>query len=111
MVDPIHHYHRRKRIYKRHEPYPSSDKYKRFMDKMIYAIGIIGPLATIPQAWKIWTEKNASGLFLYSWIVFCIVNVTWLFYGILHREKPIIITYIGWLIVNIFVVMGIILYG
>ena len=111
MVDPLHHYHRRKRIYKKHEPYPSRNKWINFMDKTIYFVGIIGPLATIPQALKIWVDRGAAGLYLYSWIIFVLVNIAWLFYGILHREKPIVVTYLGWLLVNISVVIGIIIYG
>jgi len=55
----LHHYHKRKR-----EKFPVSHKWKRFMDKAIYGVGIFGPLMTLPQIGKIWIEKNASGVSL-----------------------------------------------
>ncbi len=59
----LHHFHARKRIHKRHEPYPHPDRLKKFMDKAIYFIGAFGPIMAIPQLVKIWVEKNAAGVY------------------------------------------------
>jgi len=48
MTEGLHHFHRRKRIYQKHEPYPHPDKWKRFMDHAIYCVGVFGPIMTIP---------------------------------------------------------------
>ncbi len=106
-----HHLHTRKRIYKNLEPYPNPNKWKRLMDKLIYAAGIIGPLTIIPQLIKVWFEKNASGVSIISWIAFLIGACFWLVYGIMHKEKPIIFTYLIWIIFQAFLILGIILYG
>ena len=107
----FHHAHIRKRIYQKHEPYPHPDAWKRFMDRAIYAVGIFGPLMTIPQIYKIWVHKTATGVSLISWSAYVVVALFWLIYGIMHKERPIIMTYICWLIFDLMIVAGVLLYG
>lgn len=110
MVEPIHHYHRRKRIHVKHEPYPHPHKFKRFLDKIIYIVGVVGPILTIPQITKIWTEQDASNVSLTSWSGYLCLSFIWLTYGIAHKEKPIIFTFIANIIVQSVVVTSIIIY-
>jgi len=107
----LHHFHKRKRIYEKHEPYPHPDRSKRIMDKLIYLAGIVGPLLVVPQLYKIWIEKNAAGVSVISWSAFVATAVFWLIYGIMHKAKPIIFTYTIWIILELFVVVGTIIYG
>ncbi|MBU1199566.1 MAG: hypothetical protein KKF46_02855 [Nanoarchaeota archaeon] len=81
------------------------------MDKAIFVVGIIGPLMTIPQVLKIWVAKNATSISLISWIVYTIQAVFWLIYGILHKEKPIIYAYVCWIVLDVLIVIGTIIYG
>lgn len=111
MVEPLHHAHRRKRIHQKHEPYPHPHKWKRFLDRIIYVVGVAGPIVTIPQITKIWIEKNATGVSLTAWTGYTIFAVIWLLYGIAHKEKPIIITYSAVIIANTFVTIGTFIYG
>ena len=75
------------------------------------AIAIIGPLATLPQIFQIFIEKNVSGVSLVSWSMFMLIAIPWLIYGVVHKEKPIIIAYTINFIVNAFVVTGILIYS
>jgi len=106
----LHHYHVRKRIHKKHEEYPHPDPWKRIMDRAIYPIGALGPLLTIPQLLTVWIHKDTSGLSLVTWVSWVVIAFFWLAYGITHREWPIIMTYIGWIAVELGVVIGILLY-
>ena len=81
------------------------------MDKVIYAVGIFGPVMTIPQIFTIWVEKNASGVSVVSWTAYLVAAFFWLAYGIMHKEKPIIMTYILWIILEAMVVIGALIYG
>ncbi len=107
----LHHYHIRKRIHQKHEVYPSPKKSIRFMDKAVYIVGIIGPLMTIPQLMKIWIEQNVSGISILSWGTYLFTALFWLVYGIIHKEKPLIFMYSLWVLVEIFVVIGIAIYA
>ena len=109
-ISAIHHYHKRKRVHKKLEKYPHPDKFKRIIDKIIYIAAFAGPIMTIPQVIGIWVGKNSSGVSVISWISYAILSSIWLIYGIVHKEKPIIISSIIWIILDIFIVVGVILY-
>jgi len=107
MVDGLHHFHKRKRMQQGAHP----DRLKDFIDRIIYVVGIAGPIMTIPQLWKIWVEKNAAGVSVLSWAGYLIAAVFWLIYGIVHKEKPIIVTYVLWILLEAMIVLGTVIYG
>lgn len=111
MTHPIHHMHIRKRMHQNLEQYPHPNKMKRMLDKSIYAIGVVGPIMTIPQIINVWIEKETSGISLLSWSTYTILALIWLFYGYVHKEKPIIIAHIFSFLVNFAVVFGAFLYA
>ncbi len=110
-TEGLHHHHVRKRIHQKHEPYPHPHKWKRFIDRAIYVVGLFGPIMTIPQLSKIWIEKNASGVSAISWAAYLVVAIFWVIYGVAHKEKPIIVISSVWIILELLIVMGILLYG
>ncbi len=110
MFNGLPHFHFRKRTKKKKIHKHSKHKLKKFMDKAIYFVAFFGPLMTIPQVMKIWVEKNASGISLISWGSYLIAATFWLTYGIIHKEKPIIVTYTLWIILHTLVITGTISY-
>ncbi|MBT4350941.1 hypothetical protein HN865_04685 [Candidatus Woesearchaeota archaeon] len=111
MHEGLHHIEKRKRTEGQHEPYPSKDKLKNIIDKSIYITGLFGLVMTIPQILKIYVEQNASGISILSWIAYLFMSSSWIAYGIVHKEKPIVFTYAGWVIMKILIIIGVILYG
>ena len=120
MASGFHHFHKRQRKKelkatpkKVKSPFetPSKTKLRGFMDTIIYAVAILGPLIAIPQVLKIWSLKEASGVSLVTWVGYLAGGFFWLTYGILHKEKPIIITNALWIFVQVFIIVGIIMYG
>ena len=111
MPNPLHHLHLRKRAHIKNQPYPHPDNFKRFMDHSIYLIGILAPLMGGTQALKIWTEKTADGIAIQFFAFNVFANIFWLTYGVLHKEKPIIMMYSLWLVVNISIVTGTVIYS
>ncbi len=107
----LHHQQTRKGLHKNLETYPHKDKQKNMVDKFVYIAGILTPFATIPQVLNIWINKSATDVSIFTWMPYLIFAAIWLWYGILHKEKPIIVLNLGLVIVNIFVVLGIIMYG
>lgn len=110
MLDGLHHQSIRERIYKKLEPFPHPDTLKRVLDRLIFVIGFLSPLFTLPQVWEIWVYKNADGVSPVTWGALFIFAFFWLFYGIIHKEKPIIFMYTLWIIFNGLVALGAILY-
>lgn len=107
----LHHFHRRKRIYRKHEAYPSRNKWKRLMDRLILVVGILGPIMTLPQLLKIFAEKDASGISVITFSSYLILDFFWLTYGIMHKEKPIIMTFVAWIMLNILIISGVLIYA
>jgi len=107
----LHHYHLRKRIHQKHEPYPHPNKFKRFYDKFIYLVVIIAPITNIPQLLRVWIEKDASGVSSLSWFLFSGISITWLVYGILHKDKHILLMNAALMIIQALIAIGAIVYG
>lgn len=107
----LHHRQRRKRIHQKHEEWPHPDRFKRWMDRLIYAMGVAVPVFTIPQALEIWVNRSAVGVSYITWVVYLVNSIIWTVYGIAHREKPIVFTFAFIAVLNIVIVSGIILFG
>lgn len=107
----MHHAHKRKRIHVKKEKFPHPDKYKRLMDDAIYFVSLFGLLMTIPQLSLIWIQKNAEGVSVFSWSAYTITAIFWLMYGVMHKEKPIIITNSMWIVLDVLIVLGAVIYG
>lgn len=101
----VEHYHRGRKGKQ------ESGEAQKLMDKLIYVVIIFGPLFTIPQIYQIFSSQDASGVSLVSWGAYCVGASFWLGYGILHREKPIILTNILLIFMNLFVLLGAFIYG
>jgi len=107
----VHHIHQRKRIHEKFEEYPHPNPKIRFLDDLLLAVVVIGPLTNLPQVFQIFYSKNAAGVSLISFSFFAFFNTFWIAYGLVHREKPIIIASFLWFATNLMVVAGIIMYG
>jgi len=83
----------------------------KFLDKLVLIIALIWPVFELPQLIKIFAEKTAAGVSLMTWSFFVIFSIPWLIYGIVHKEKPIIILYLLWIIIDSSIVVGILLYS
>jgi uncharacterized protein with PQ loop repeat len=101
-----HKYERRQGVKKQ----PKS-RYTVFLDKLTFAVGIIGPFTVLPQIYSIFSMQSAKGVSLTTWLLIFIVTFPWILYGIAHKEKSIIISFILWEVVNLAVVVGVLLYG
>lgn len=111
MTSGLHHFHVRKRIHLKHEKYPHHNKFIRFMDRFIYFVAISGPLVSIPQAFHIWYYKTSANVSYWTWLGFLFGAIFWLIYGIIHKERPIILANVLWIIIDIVILLGAIIYG
>jgi MtN3 and saliva related transmembrane protein len=81
-----------------------------FLDKMTFIVGVIGPFTVLPQIYTIFSTHSANGVSLATWALIFIVTFPWILYGIAHKEKSIIVSFILWEAVNLAVVIGVLLY-
>ena len=82
-----------------------------FYDKFMIVVSVLVPLSNLPQLFKIWNEKNAAGVSSLSWVLFAIFSLTWLWYGIIHKSKPIIIMHSFLFLIQVAIAVGSFIYS
>ena len=83
----------------------------KFIERVTILAGIIGPITVIPQIFEIYLTKNATGVSAFSWLAFALLDIPFLLYGLIHKDKPIVFTYSFWLIANFTVACGALIYS
>jgi uncharacterized protein with PQ loop repeat len=111
MTSGLHHLSKRKRQkFQSIFGYPSEKKWKKKLDNMLLIFAIAGPLFSLPQIIQIYSTQHAGDISTITWAAWSVMNLGWIFYGVVHKEKPIILAYTLWLVTNIMMVVGSILY-
>ena len=60
-------------------------------------------LAFFPQAVKVWKTKSTKDISLYMFVIFTIGVVSWLIYGIIISDLPIVLANAVTLILSLFI--------
>lgn len=81
------------------------------VDRLTYAAAIIEPIITLPQAIQIFRTGNAEGVSILSWLGYELLQIIWLWYGVVHKDRVIILYSILYAFVQAAVIIGAILYG
>lgn len=77
------------------------------IDRVVSVVAFIGPLTSVPQIVEIWlVDRNAQGVSLMTWLGFMLMAAVWLIYGIVHKQRPIIISNALWIVAQGLVVLG-----
>lgn len=100
------HKHERGLPHRQHKP----TAYLIFLDKLTFVAGIVGPFTVLPQIYTIFSTHSANGVSLATWSLIFIVTFPWVFYGIAHHDKSIIVSFTLWEVVNLTVVAGVLMY-
>ncbi len=104
------HIQARRQLFKNLQPFPSAQGLRRFFDYLMYTVGVLAPLALLPQVTQLYAHKDAAGLSLVTWTLLGSINVLWVIYAALHRAYPILLANIGMALLNFTIVLGIFLY-
>ena len=106
----LHPVTRQKATAKRSGLFSIFNKDTRLIDDVVYVLGFLVPILTIPQAATIWINKTAEGVSLITWTVYLINTIIWTTYGVIHKEKPVIFAFAAMTVLNAVIVVGAILY-
>lgn len=91
--------------------YHFNRKEVRRIDRAALVVGVLQPFTTLPQIWEIYQTGSAANVSLWAWLTSALSGLVFLWYGIAHRLKPIIITQVLWFVLQMIVVAEILLYG
>jgi len=70
----------------------------------------IGPIMTLPQIYTIWIEKQAGGVSTISWTTYAVLNIVWIAYGVVHKDRVIFFSSAIWLFINSSIAIGAMIY-
>ena len=83
----------------------------KIVDRLVYMAAIVEPLFSLPQAYQIYHHHSAADVSILSWIGFECMTLIWLWYGIVHKEKMILIYQGLFFIIDGSVLIGALYYG
>jgi uncharacterized protein with PQ loop repeat len=78
------------------------------VDDIAYVAALIGNIATVPQIITVWSGPS-TGVSLASWLMYIMVGVAWLFYGLKNKQRPLVFAQILGISMSTLVVMGVLL--
>lgn len=81
-------------------------KEKSLIDHLALIAGIVGPLATIPQAITVWSG-NIEGVSTLTWVLFLGVSLVLFVYSLLYKLKSLLIAETVWIVMEIIILVGI----
>lgn len=81
------------------------------IDSAMSVAAIIHPLMAVPQVVQIYVTEQAAGLSLFTWAAWLALGMVFLAYGLAHRLRPYILMQVLWVIVDVLVILGILIYG
>jgi uncharacterized protein with PQ loop repeat len=83
----------------------------RLLRRVMGAMSLFTMFMTIPQVTTIWIGRQAAGVSLLSWSAYLLSAVIWFWFGIQKRDKNIYLPCVGWIILDIGVIVGAVIYG
>jgi uncharacterized protein with PQ loop repeat len=89
----------------------SADRSDALLRRLLGGMSIFTMLMTIPQVLTIWVGQQAAGVSLLSWSAYLVSALLWFWFGIRKGDKNIYLACVGWIVLDIAVIVGVIVYG
>ncbi len=87
------------------------DNYRITIERFALIAGIIQPLISIPQIIQIYSSQSAADVSLLTWVGYLVFAAVFLAYGLTFKLTPIWVTQIIWIIMEVAIIVGILLYS
>ncbi len=85
--------------------------YEAKLRRMLGGMSIFTLLMTIPQVLTIWVSHQAAGVSIFTWSAYLLSAVLWFWFGVQKQDKNIYLPCIGWIALDIAVIVGAVIYG
>ena len=84
---------------------------KTGLRRLLGVMSVFTMLMTIPQVLTIWVGQQAAGVSLLSWSAYLASAILWFCFGIQKQDKNIYLPCVGWMALDIAVIVGVFIYG
>lgn len=81
------------------------------LERVLRGMSVFTLLMTVPQVAVIWLRREAHGVSLVSWATYLVAASLWLVYGVRKRDKTIYLACIGWIALDLAIVIGVVLFA
>ena len=81
------------------------------LERILRMLSVVTMLMTVPQVFAVWTSQGPSGVSLISWTAYLVSAALWLVYGLRKRDPTIYLACIGWIVLDVAIVAGVIVRG
>jgi len=69
----------------------TAKKYARNIDRYAYLMGFAAVTINFPQLYDVWTKPDIAGVSLVSWTGFMVSSAFWLYYGMVHKARTLVV--------------------
>jgi len=80
------------------------------LERVIRIFSVLTMLMTVPQVLAIWVDRTSAGVSVVSWAAYLCSACLWLGYGLRKRDPTIYVACIGWILLDVAIVVGALLY-
>ena len=81
------------------------------MSRLLGAMSVFTMLMTVPQVLTIWVGHQAAGVSVVSWSAYLVSAILWFWYGFQKRDKNIYLPCVGWIGLDVAVIVGAVIYA
>jgi uncharacterized protein with PQ loop repeat len=81
------------------------------LSRLLGAMSVFTMLMTIPQVLTIWVGHQAAGVSIVSWSAYLLSALLWFWYGVQKRDRNIYLACVGWIVLDVAVVVGAVVYA
>jgi uncharacterized protein with PQ loop repeat len=81
------------------------------LDKLLRLMSVATMVMTLPQVYAVWFGSNTSGVSALSWGAYLLSACLWFVYGLRKHDKTIYLACIGWILLDVAIVAGVLVRG
>ena len=81
------------------------------MTRLLGWVSVFTMLMTIPQVLTIWVGQQAAGVSILSWSAYLLGAMLWFWHGLKKHDRNIYLACVGWIVLDIAVIAGAVVYG
>jgi uncharacterized protein with PQ loop repeat len=90
-------------------PLPAQAMPPAALDRLMNGLSLFTLGMTVPQVVSVWSERQATGVSLWSWSAYLVSAIVWLIYGLRKGDKHIYLPCVGWIVLDAAIVAGLVL--
>lgn len=81
------------------------------LERILRGLSVFTMVMTAPQVATIWVGRDARNVSLLSWAAYLLSACLWFVYGMRKRDKTIYLACVGWILLDVAIVVGVLVYG